>query len=178
MTNVNKSQKISVKEQDTYILLLRNNLYMASESKRSDSVPMSKLHDVVSENYTKLSDEFAKSQQQQVQAISGLHQEYLESIKVAIITTISVQKEYFSNPNNSGYQLPNTATTHMENVVNQSNKYTTDLIKWVNMQNQFIANSIELLKDYVKAYNRAIVMMAEYYSNIIKTRNSSLSKIQ
>jgi hypothetical protein len=66
----------------------------------------------------------------------------------------------------------------MENMVNQSNKYTTDLIRWINMQNQFIANSIELLKDYVKVYNRAIVMMAEYYSNIIKTRNSSLSKIQ
>ena len=62
---------------------------MASESKRSDSVPMSKLHDVVSENYTKISDEFAKSQQQQLQAISGLHQEYLEcNTSYALRTTI------------------------------------------------------------------------------------------
>ena len=59
-----------------------------------------------------------------------------------------------------------------------SNKYTTDLIRWINVQNQFIANSIELLKDYVKVYNKAIVMMAEYYSNMIKTRNSFVSKIQ
>ena len=35
---------------------------MASERKNSESVPMSKLHDVASENYTKISDEFAKSQ--------------------------------------------------------------------------------------------------------------------
>jgi hypothetical protein len=150
---------------------------MASESKHSDSIPMNKLHDAVTENYTKLSDEFAKSQQQHVQAMSGLHQEYLESIKVAINTTISVQKEYFSN-SNSNYRLPNTAATHMENTVSQSNKYTADLIRWINVQNQFITNSIELLKDYVKVYNRAIVMMAEYYSNIIKTRNSFVSKIQ
>jgi hypothetical protein len=133
--------------------------------------------DAVTENYTKLSDEFAKSQQQHVHTISGLHQEYLESIKVTVNTTISVQKEYFSNPN-SYYQLPNTASTHMQNMINQSNKYTTDLIRWVNVQNQLIANSIELLKDYVKVYNRAIVMMAEYYSNMIKTRNSFVSKIQ
>ena len=124
---------------------------MASESKHSDSISINKLHDAVTENYTKLSDEFSKSHQQHIQAISGLHQEYLESVKVAINTSISVQKEYLSN-SNSGYQLPNTAAPHTENMVNQSNKYTTDLIRWVNVQNQLIANSIELLKDYVKVY--------------------------
>jgi hypothetical protein len=125
----------------------------------------------------KIIQNYQMNLQQHVQAMSGLHQEYLESIKVAINTTISVQKEYFSN-SNSNYRLPNTAATHMENTVSQSNKYTADLIRWINVQNQFITNSIELLKDYVKVYNRAIVMMAEYYSNIIKTRNSFVSKIQ
>lgn len=56
---------------------------MASEKKQSESVPMNKLNEVANENYKKLSDEFAKSMQQHVQAISDLQQEYLESIKVA-----------------------------------------------------------------------------------------------
>ena len=45
---------------------------MASEKKQSDSVPMSKLNEVANENYKKLSEEFAKSMEQHVQAISGL----------------------------------------------------------------------------------------------------------
>ena len=98
---------------------------------------MNKLHDAVSENYTKLLDEFAKSQQQQVLAISGLQQKYLESIKVTVNTTISLQKEYFSN-HDSRYRISETTTTNLENTINQSNRYTTDLIKWTNRQNQLI----------------------------------------
>ena len=78
---------------------------MASEKKQSESVPMNKLNEVANENYKKLSDEFAKSMQQHVQAISSLQQEYLESIKVAYESTISLQKEYFSN-SQSYYKVP------------------------------------------------------------------------
>lgn len=148
---------------------------MASQKQHSDSVKMNQIHDTVSENYTKLSDEFAKSQQQHVQAISGLQQEYLESMKVAVKTTISVQKEYFSN-SNSRYPIP--ATMDMDNMINQSNEYTTNMIKWIDIQNQFMVNAIEALKEYVKNCNSAIVHMAEYYSNIIKAGSSSVSKIQ
>jgi len=64
---------------------------MASSKKDNEGVQISAIHDKVSENYTKLSDEFVKSRQQHLQAILGLQQEYLESIKVAVKTTISVQ---------------------------------------------------------------------------------------
>jgi hypothetical protein len=149
---------------------------MASSKKDNDSVQISAIHDKVSENYTKLSDEFVKSRQQHLQAISGLQQEYLESIRVAVKTTISVQKEYFSNPN-SRYLIPNTATTHMENIINQSNEYTTNMISCINIQNQFMMKAIEALKEYVRNYSSAIVRMAEYYSNMIKASNSSFSKM-
>jgi hypothetical protein len=67
---------------------------------------------------------------------------------------------------------------HMDNMINQSNEYTTDLIRWINIQNQFMVKAIEALKEYVKNYNSAILMMAEPCSNIIKARNSSVSKMQ
>ena len=70
---------------------------MVSQKKNSDSIQMSEIHDTVSENYTRLSDEFGKSQQQHVQAISGLQQEYLESIKVAVKTTISSERIFFKS---------------------------------------------------------------------------------
>jgi hypothetical protein len=66
----------------------------------------------------------------------------------------------------------------MDNMINQSNEYTTNMIKWVNIQNQFMVNAIEALKEYVKNCNSAIVNMAEYYSNIIKSGSSSVSNIQ
>jgi predicted Zn-dependent protease with MMP-like domain len=117
---------------------------MVSGKKQSDGVKMTEIHDVVSENYTILSNEFAKSQQQHVQAISDLQQEYLESIKVAVNTTIPVQKEKLSN--NSSCRFPNTATTHMDNLINQSNDYTTDMIRWINNQNQLMLNATEACK--------------------------------
>jgi len=63
-------------------------------------------------------------------------------------------------------------------MINQSNEYTANMIKWVNIQNQFMVNAIEALKEYVKNCNSAIVNLAEYYSNIIKSGSSSVSNIQ
>jgi hypothetical protein len=95
-------------------MIIKLSLYMVGQKEHSESVKMNQIHDTVSESYTKLSDEFAKSQQQRVQAISALQQEYLESMKAAVKTIILVQKEYFSNPN-SRYLIPNTATMHIDN---------------------------------------------------------------
>jgi hypothetical protein len=135
------------------------------------------LHNVASKNYTKISEEFAKSQQQYMQAISGLQQAYLESAKITFETTITIQKEYFSNPS-SRYQIPNTANANMENMIDHSNEYTRNLINWMNIQNQLMAKNIEVLKEYVKSYNSAILSMAEYHSNLIKRSNSSGSKVK
>jgi hypothetical protein len=70
---------------------------MASQKNQNDNAKIDKMHDVVTENYTKLSDELDRSQQQHAQAFTGLQQEYLESVKITMKTTISVQKEYLSN---------------------------------------------------------------------------------
>ncbi len=39
---------------------------MASQKKQNDDANINKINDLVTENYTKLSDEFARSQQHQV----------------------------------------------------------------------------------------------------------------
>ena len=116
-----------------------------------------------------MSDEYAKSMQQHIQAVSDLQQEYLESIKIAYESTISLQKEYFSN-SHSYYQTPSTATTNTENMINHSNEYTNNLIKWMNIQNKLMAKSTELLKEHVKSYNTAIEEMAGYHSSMIKKK--------
>ena len=142
---------------------------MAREMKQSENVSMSKLNEAANENYKKLSDEFAKSMQQHVQAISGLQQEYMGSTKVAYESTISLQKEYFSN-SQPYYKVPSTATANTENMINHSNEYTRNLINWMNIQNKLMAKSTELLKEHVKSYNAAIREMAEYHSSMIKRK--------
>ena len=72
--------------------------------------------------------------------------------------------------------IPNTATMHMDNMINQSNEYTTNMISWINLQNQFMMKAIEV-KGICKNYSSAIVRMAKYYSNMIKASNSSFSKM-
>jgi hypothetical protein len=142
---------------------------MYSEKKQNESAPMNKLNEAANENYKKLSDEFAKSMQQHVQAISELQQEYMESTKVAYESTISLQKEYFSN-SQPYYKVPSTATANTENMINHSNEYTRNLINWMNIQNKVLAKNTELLKEYVKSYNSAIREMAEYHSSMIKKK--------
>src|SRR5438067_8416737 len=121
---------------------------MASQNKQNDDANIGRIHDVVTENYRKLSDEFAKSQQKQVQAISGLQQEYLDSVKTTVKTTVSVYKEYLSNSNLS-YPAVETSTTYVDNMINQLNEYTTNMIRWKSLQNQFMAENVEVLKGYV-----------------------------
>jgi hypothetical protein len=140
---------------------------MASPKNQSDDAKMNKIHDAVSENYTKLSEEYAKSQQQYLKAISGLQQECLDSFKIAIKTTISVQKDYLSNYN-PRYPSGEMSSTRVDDVINKSNNYTTNIIRWIDLQNQLAARNAEVLKGYVKSYNSAILTMAEYQSNFIK----------
>jgi hypothetical protein len=140
---------------------------MASQKTQNDDVKTNRIHDIVTENYTKLSDELAKSQQQHLQAISGLQHEYLESVKITVKTTISIQKEYLSS-SNLHYPTQEMSTAHVDNMVDRSNEYTTNMIKWINLQNEFMVKNAEVLKAYIKSYNSAIVTMAEYYSNMIK----------
>jgi predicted Zn-dependent protease with MMP-like domain len=142
---------------------------MYSEKKQNESASMNKLNEAANENYKKLSDEFAKSMQQHVQAISELQQEYMESIKVAYESTISLQKEYFSN-SQPYYKVPSTTTANTENMINHSNEYTRNLINWMNIQNKLMAKSTELLKEHIKSYNAAIGEMAEYHSSTIKNK--------
>ena len=131
------------------LFMVINDLHMANEKKQSDSVPMNKLNEVANENYKKLSDEFVKSMGQHVQAISDLQQEYLESIKLAYESTISLQKEYFSK-SHSYYQEPITATANTENMINHSNEYTRNLIKWMNIQNKLMEKTTETFKGVCK----------------------------
>jgi hypothetical protein len=138
---------------------------------------MSEIHDVLSENYTRLSDEYAKAHQQHVKAILDLQQQYLESVKATVKAAMSVHKEYHSNPNTQ-YSVPNITKVRMENMVEKSNEYTTNAIKWLNIQNQFLIRAIEASKEYAKNYNSAVEITADYYTDILKARNASLAKIQ
>lgn len=70
------------------------------------------------------------------------------------------------------------STTYVDDMINQLNEYTTNMIRWISLQNQLIAENVEVLKGYVNSYNSGIAMMAEYYSNMIKARDSSGSKSQ
>jgi hypothetical protein len=142
---------------------------MASEKRQNENVHMSKLNETVNENYKTLSDEFAKSMKQHVQAISELQQEYWELIKLAYESTVSLQKEYFSN-SHSYYQVPNTVTTNTENITNHSNEYTRNLINWMNIQNKIVVKSTELLKEHVRSYNSALREMTEYHSSMLKKK--------
>jgi len=150
---------------------------MSSRQKDTEGPSMSEIHDVLNENYTRLSDEYAKAHQQHVKAILDLQQQYLESVKATVKAAMSVHKEYHSNPITQ-YSIPNISKARMENMIEKSNEYTTNAIKWLNIQNQYLIRAIEASKEYAKSYNSAVAIAADYYTGLLKAKNASISKIQ
>jgi hypothetical protein len=62
---------------------------------------------------------------------------------------MSVHKEYHSNPITQ-YSIPNNSKARLENMIEKSNEYTTNAIKWLNIQNQYLTRAIEASKEYAK----------------------------
>ncbi len=131
------------------------------------------VYDSVKENLLRTVDEMAKAQPQYYQSISNLQLDYIQTAKNIIQTTVSAQKQLLGN----NWSIPSSGP-YTEQLVNQSNQITNNTIRAVDINNQFLINSLDTIRENLKVCNRTIETVAEFNDNATRAWNSIFSTAQ
>jgi ATP-dependent Lon protease len=160
---------------------------MSSDTKKSKEstttsttdarVNVTHIFDAANDNFSKLVNESARVQPQYAQAVSNLQQEYIDSVRNAIQTSNSVQKQLV-NSNFNNISIPEATAPYVQGLVKQSTDFTDNLIRITDINNQLAINALGVLRENVKNYSRTLEAAAEYNSNLAKAWASSYSSFQ
>ncbi|HEY7572437.1 MAG TPA: hypothetical protein VH796_13810 [Nitrososphaeraceae archaeon] len=131
------------------------------------------VYDSVKENLLRTVDEMAKAQPQYYQSISNLQLDYIQTAKNIIQTTVSAQKQLLGNNWTISSSGPYT-----EQLVHQSNQITNSTIRAVDVNNQFLINSFDTIRENLKVCNRTIDTFTEFNNNAMRAWNSIFSTTQ
>jgi hypothetical protein len=131
------------------------------------------VYDSVKENLLRTVDEMAKAQPQYYQSISNLQLDYIQTAKNIIQTTVSAQKQLLGNNWTISSSGPYT-----EQLVHQSNQITNSTIRAVDVNNQFLINSLDTIRENLKVCNRTIDTFTEFNNNAMRAWNSIFSTTQ
>jgi hypothetical protein len=131
------------------------------------------VYDSFKENLLRTVDEMAKAQPQYYQSISNLQLDYIQTAKNIIQTTISAQKQLLGNT----WTIPSSGP-YAEQLLDQSYQITNSTIRAVDVNNEFLINSLDTLRENLKVCNRTIDTFAEYNNNAMRAWNSIFSTAQ
>jgi hypothetical protein len=131
---------------------------------------LTQLFDNADENLTKFVNEFSKAQPEYAQAISNLQQEYIDTAKDSIKIGTSVQKQLINSNRFSNTIIPATTTApSIQQLVNQSNDFTNNIIRITENNNQFVINALNATKENLKNNRRVLKAAAEYSASVCKS---------
>ena len=121
--------------------------------------------DVIRDNAIKIVDEAAKAQPQLAHSISTFHFEYIETVRSLIENSLASQKYVWPKPNN-----PHFLQQLSEQIAKQSIETTTNnAIRSANIFNTMSVNMLDLARENLKIYSRAVDVATDYTSSILKT---------
>lgn len=139
---------------------------------------LAQLFDTADENLTKFVNEFSKVQPEYAQAVSNLQQEYIDAAKDSIKTGTSVQKQLINSSRISNTIFPATTAPSIQQLVNQSNDFTNNMIGITEINSQFMINVLNATKENIKNNRRMLKAAAEYGSSFASAWTSTLSLLQ
>jgi nickel-dependent lactate racemase len=139
---------------------------------------LAQLFDSADENLTKFVNEFSKAQPEYAQAVSNLQQEYIDAAKDSIKTGTSIQKQLINSSRISNAIIPATTAPSIQQLVNQSNDFTNNMVRITEINSQFVINALNATKENLKNNRRLAKATAEYSSNIANAWTSALSSVQ
>jgi hypothetical protein len=144
---------------------------------------LAQLFDIADENLTRFVNEFSKAQPQYAQAVSNLQQEYIDAAKDSIKIGTSVQKQFINSSSSSitkdsNAANPTTASPFVQQLVNQSNDFTNNMVRITEINSQFVINALNAIKENLKNNRELAKATTEYGSNIANAWTSTLSSLQ
>ena len=110
------------------------------------------VYEVLNQSVTRLVDEVAKAQPQYSQSVSNLQLDYIQTIKNTVQNTIAAQKQ-ISDATGVSFNVPFTGQ-YAEQMRNQTNEITNNIVKAVQTNNQVVVNSLDAARDNIRIYNR------------------------
>jgi len=97
--------------------------------------------------------------------------EYFEATKNVIQNVSNLQSTFLENNWNN---FDNRSAIYTEQIKNQVNIFTENLVRACEIWNQIALNSIDISKENIKMYTQALTSMESYHRNLITSWNSLL----
>jgi hypothetical protein len=142
---------------------------MSKENDSSSTAKSSKavnLYETINQNITRVVDEVAKAQPQYLQSISNLQLDYIQAVKNTVENTMTAQKQIAVN-RAFNWDIP-FAANYTEQLTNQTNEITNNVVKAVQVNNQLTVNALDAARDNIRIFNRAADAVLEFNNNATK----------
>jgi sugar-specific transcriptional regulator TrmB len=131
------------------------------------------LYDTINQSITRVVDEVAKTQPQYSQCISNLQLDYIQAVKNTVQNTLAAQK-IIADAKGFSLNVP-FAGQYVEQLSNQTNEITNNIVKTVQVNNQVAINSLDAARDNIRIYSRTTDSILEFNSNLARAWTSFFS---
>ena len=131
------------------------------------------VYEALNQSVTRVVDEVAKAQPQYSQSVSNLQLDYIQAVKNTVQNTIAAQKHITDA---RGFNLTTPFTgQYAEQMRNQTNEITNNIVKAVQTNNQVVVNSLDTARDNIRIYNRTTDAVLDFNNNVVKAWTSFFS---
>lgn len=148
----------------------RNQTSVTNSSKTDSNAYFQDVIDTIQNRVIDITNEIAKVQPQYAQSLSNLQVEYFEATK-SVMQNVSNLCTFFENNWNNNDKR---SAIYSEEIKNQVNIFTDNIVRACEIWNQITLNSIDISKENIKMYTQAMTSMESYHRNLIASWNSLL----
>jgi hypothetical protein len=154
----------------------------SKESAQSNRITQdsSEIFDAYKQGVLKVTEELSKFQPQYVQMISNLQEEYIQLTKEFVNKVFAAQRNWAgSNVTSTSTTFPtSTYAQYVEQFRRQSNEITAQALNVFDTSNQLAINAINVARENVKLYGKAIDAIMEFNNNLANAWSSFFTSAQ
>ena len=154
----------------------------SKESAQSNRITQdsSKIFDAYKQGVLKVTEELSKFQPQYVQMISNLQEEYIQLTKEFVNKVFAAQRNWAgSNVTSTSTIFPtSTYAPYAEQFRRQSYEITAQALSVFDTSNQLAINAINVARENVKLYGKAIDAIMEFNNNVANAWSSFFTSAQ
>ena len=138
----------------------------------------SEIFDTYKKGVLKITEELSKFQPQYAQSISKLQEEYLQLTKQFVDNVFASQRNWIGgNITSRGTTFPSW-TPYAEQFTTQSSEITSQASSVFDTSNQLAMNALNIARENMKLYGRAIDAMMEFNNNVANAWSSFFTSAQ
>lgn len=147
-----------------------NQTSVTNSSKTDSNAYFQDVLDTIQNRVIDITNEIAKVQPQYAQSLSNLQVEYFEATK-SVMQNVSNLCTFFENNWNNNNKR---SAIYSEEIKNQVNIFTDNIVRAYEIWNQITLNSIDISKENIKICTEAMSSIESHNRDLISSWNSFL----